>query len=350
MAETAQAKDQSSSTGNVGRARRLVFVPKEEPPYYEEIEVEFDWEKGLPTLDNAKKNAKHLQQSAKTVLQQTFPGRKVDVFEASRAQDQDEVVRKLSAYLLEVNITENFILRLEQVYQYSKCWGDPCECVDLLSLQESEPKGVKGSRKAKKEANLKSAELGQLKKFCLRIDSLQKEFPAVYGSNEESRSAFYNWLYIVTIRQPDKQISEEVLRLAENKLIGFTDIFYKKESQVRRPVQRSGGESSGSSDNKDKEHETIKITRYNCQARALAQFVGISLYDPDKVDQYFPSCRYLYELLQQKENSPRSPENCFKKFLMEVYGSGTEDEQPSLFSESNSVDRRGGSSRSGRSR
>ena len=61
MAETAQAKDQSSSTGNMGRASRLVFVPQKERPYYKEIEVEFDWEKGLPTLANAKENAKHLQ-------------------------------------------------------------------------------------------------------------------------------------------------------------------------------------------------------------------------------------------------------------------------------------------------
>ncbi|GIV07763.1 MAG: hypothetical protein KatS3mg017_0965 [Fimbriimonadales bacterium] len=325
---------QSGSTGRKGRAVRLMFVPIEKPPYYEEVEVEFEWVRGLPNLPNAQINARQLQQSAKAVLQQRFPGEEVDVFEVSRAQDlyllddrkdKNDIYKKLeqlSAYYLKVNIVENFQLRLEQVYQYSKCWGDPCECVDLLSLREGELKGVKGSRKAKREANLKSAERGQLQKFCLKIGDLQKEFPAVYGSNEKSRSAFYNWLYIVTIRQKDKQISEEIMRLCENKLIGFTDIFYKKESRIRRPVQQSDGESRGPSDRQKKQHEIIKIIRYNCQARALAQFVGISLYSPNNINLYFPSCRNLRELLEREKDPSRFPEDCFEKFLEQVYGSG----------------------------
>lgn len=269
-------------------ARRTVFRPIKTPPFYEEVEVEFEWEKGRPSLANARRNAAKLAEAAREQLN-------IRVIEISRAANTDGAkpaypayVKKLSAFKLEVLITKSprKKLPLEVVYQKAKVWeGREDNLTDLATLRL---KGVKGGRAAKKEANQQRAAGSILKKFCIKIGDCCRDFPI------EPKDAFYNWLYILSIRQEhNKDLYDAILKEVENETlegIGFSDIFFKKEGK--------GGE------------------RYSCQARAVAIFVGLHSARREDLERIFPSDKSLYDYLINEEFLKES----FGKFCECVYG------------------------------
>lgn len=268
-------------------AKRTIFKPTREPPFYEEVEVAFEWEKGRPSLANARRNAAKLAEAAREQLN-------IRVIEISRAavagQELKAEYDKLSAFKLRVLIIDRKQLPLEVVYQSAKVWeGSGDEQVDLA---QKDLKGVKGGRVAKKEANAQRASRARLIKFRIKINDLFGDFPI------HPEDAFYNWLYILSLRQEhNKKLSDAILKeVEETKLdgIGFSDIFFKKKDKLG--------------------------VRYNCQARAVAIFVGLYFADRDsedrkKMDEIFPSDKSLYDYLSEE-----SRKKSFEGFCQHVYG------------------------------
>lgn len=210
------------------KARRLVFIPVDVLPFYEEKEVEFKWEGGFPTIEIVRKSSKNLTESAKQNLKLK------EVFEVSRAGD--EFFRNFSAFKLKIKVDIETKMYLEVVYQYSKVWRLE-SCNDLLQISSKMAK----SREAKKTAKQKKQEKEVMERYCIKIGDLEREFPI------EPKEAFYNWLYIFALMQnQNKKLREGLIRIVNDNPVGFTDIYYKNSKN-----------------------------RYNCQARAVAQFIGM---------------------------------------------------------------------------
>lgn len=256
-------------------ATRIVFIPQERPPFYKTLEVEFDWVKGLPSLKNAIENAAALQRRAEACL-----GGEAKVIEVSRA---GTIARDLSAFRLQLSILPNRLLPLEVVYQSAKVWNADRECKDLLTI---DLKGVRGSRRAKKAANSKRVEKTTLVSFCLKVGQAQEEFAT------KPFDAFYNWLYITTLRQPhNRELVNSVLEAVKHldtSHIGFCDVFFKSEDKLG--------------------------TRYNCQARSVAVFVGLLRSDAEAIDRHFPAWESLEEALKSGD-----AKNSFSDFVSYVY-------------------------------
>ena len=234
-------------------AKRPVFVTSEEPPFYKEELVEFKWLRGR-TLKVAKENSRSLRDAALE--------KGVHVYEISRA---GEDFSELSAFNLLVRVDDKREIPLEVVYQYAKLWEGEPESVPLNSLPSSNQR-VKKSRAAKKEAK----ERGKDKKlvgFQINFgDGVKIDFP------NEPVDSFFNWLYIVALRQ-HRNLHKRLLRLIEahpQQPIGFSDIFFAPHSK--------------------------KVIRYNCQARAVAQYLSIYCFRKEKVEEVFPRRASLYDI------------------------------------------------------
>jgi len=234
-------------------AKRPVFVMSKEPPFYKEELVEFKWLRGR-TLKVAKENSRSLRDAALE--------KGVHVYEISRA---GEDFSELSAFKLLVSVADKCKIPFEVVYQYAKLWEGEPESVPLNSLPSSNQR-VKKSRAAKKEAK----ERGKDKKlvgFQINFgDGVKIDFP------NEPVDSFFNWLYIVALRQ-HRNLHERLLRLIEahpQQPIGFSDIFFAPHSK--------------------------KVIRYNCQARAVAQYLSIYCFRKEKVEEVFPPSTSLYDI------------------------------------------------------
>jgi hypothetical protein len=236
-------------------AKRPVFVMSKEPPFYKEELVEFKWLRGR-TLKVAKENSRSLRDAA------IKKGVCVHVYEISRA---GEDFSELSAFKLLVRVADGREIPFEVVYQYAKLWEGEPESVPLNSLPSSKQR-VKKSRAAKKEAR----ERGKDKKlvgFQINFGDGEKiDFP------NKPEDSFFNWLYIVALRQ-HRKLHERLLRLIEahaQQSIGFSDIFFAPHSK--------------------------KVIRYNCQARAVAQYLSIYRFRKEKVEEVFPPSTSLYDI------------------------------------------------------
>jgi hypothetical protein len=234
-------------------AKRPVFIVSAEPPFYREEMVEFEWFKGR-SFKAAKTNSENLWKAAHE--------KGISIYEISRVGER---YSKLSAFKLLVKVKSDLTLPLEVVYQYAKLWEGEPESVPLNSLPSSK-QGVKKSRAAKKEAK----ERGKDKKlvgFQINFgDGVKIDFP------NEPVDSFFNWLYIVALRQ-HRNLHKRLLRLIEahpQQPIGFSDIFFAPHSK--------------------------KVIRYNCQARAVAQYLSIYCFRKEKVEEVFPPSTSLYDI------------------------------------------------------
>jgi hypothetical protein len=235
-------------------AKRPVFVTSEEPPFYKEELVEFKWLRGR-TLKVARENSRSLRDAA------LKKGVCVYVYEISRAGGD---FSELSAFKLSVMVDDRREIPFEVVYQYAKLWEGEPESVSLNSLPSSEQR-VKKSRAAKKEAK----ERGKDKKlvgFQINFgDGVKIDFP------NKPEDSFFNWLYIMALRQHHNQeLHQRLLRLIAQQPIGFSDIFFAPHSK--------------------------KVIRYNCQARAVAQYLSIYCFRKEKVKEVFPRSASLYDI------------------------------------------------------
>jgi hypothetical protein len=242
-------------------AERIVFLMSKKSPFYMERPVKFKWQKGR-TLKAAKINSQNLRDAAR------HEG--IKIYEISRA---GEDFSEFSAFKLLVQVKPNYIkLPLEIVYQYAKLWEGKDEAVNPLdedALISGKP-GVKKSRAVKKKVK----EMGEgkvLKCFQINFGGGEK-----VNFSHKPEDAFYNWLYIMTLRQRhNRELNERLLKLLSDKLeesetIGFSDIFFTYKGK--------------------------QVVRYNCQARAVAQYLSIYRFCEKEIDEIFPQTDSLYEI------------------------------------------------------
>ena len=264
-------------------AKRPVFIVSAEPPFYREEMVEFEWFKGR-SFKAAKTNSENLWKAAHE--------KGISIYEISRVGER---YSKLSAFKLLVKVKSDLTLPLEVVYQYAKLWEGEPESVPLNSLPSSK-QGVKKSRAAKKEAK----ERGKDKKlvgFQINFgDGVKIDFP------NKPEDSFFNWLYIMALRQDcdrNRKLHERLLRLIEahpQQPIGFSDIFFAPHSK--------------------------KVIRYNCQARAVAQYLSIYRFRKEKVGEVFPpQSASLYDIRDHLRHF-------YDEFVHLVYPSHTESSNP----------------------
>ena len=261
-------------------AKRPVFIVSAEPPFYREEMVEFEWFKGR-SFKAAKTNSENLWKAAHE--------KGISIYEISRVGER---YSKLSAFKLLVKVKSDLTLPLEVVYQYAKLWEGEPESVPLNSLPSSK-QGVKKSRAAKKEAK----ERGKDKKlvgFQINFgDGVKIDFP------NKPEDSFFNWLYIMALRQHhNRELHERLLRLIKapaQQPIGFSDIFFAPHSK--------------------------KVIRYNCQARAVAQYLSIYCFRKEKVKEVFPRSASLYDI----RNDLR---HFYDEFVRLVYPLHTESSNP----------------------
>ncbi|MEJ5295989.1 MAG: hypothetical protein WHT28_12190 [Fimbriimonadales bacterium] len=239
-------------------AERLVFMTKAGEPFYEERPVKFKWVAGQ-ALKKKRECAENLVNAAKEQPKLKF------VMEVSRAGD--ELGQQFSAFKLPIRVSrDQKLTTVEVVYQNSKVWEN--------SESGSVSADYSGSAfAAKKRANLHRKEGGNLVSFCIHLDGRQFEF------DTEPIDAFYNWLYIKALRQSQNEERvtkledaicqeygvkslQELAALGDTCCVGFTDVFFN--------------------------HQGKKGKQYNCQARVLAQYISLRIYQPEKLDSIFP--------------------------------------------------------------
>lgn len=273
-------------------AKRPVFIVSAEPPFYREEMVEFEWFKGR-SFKAAKTNSENLWKAAHE--------KGISIYEISRVGER---YSKLSAFKLLVKVKSDLTLPLEVVYQYAKVWEGELESTPLNNLPLS-ARGIKGSRASKKEAK-ERGKGKQLKGFQINFGYGEKiDFP------HKPEDAFYNWLYIMTLRQLHNQkIHEDLLLLLESDdqremgfsdFLGFSDIFFVKKGK--------------------------KVIRYNCQAKAVAQYLSICHFHGEKIEGIFPITNSLYEARNRLERLFSD----FVQLAYPSYSSKVGDVQRSLF-------------------
>lgn len=263
-------------------AIHTIFKPKPEPPFFEEVDLDLGWETVGHSLKDAREKAKSLIAAANGKLG-------IRVFEISRAASGLATTptfgEHLSAFKLEAIITKDSWKRLpvEVVYQKAKVWEGDEESLPDLSLISLY--GVIGSKIAKSEAAQKRT---ALKQFSIRIGNQTRNFPI------DPPDAFYNWLYLTALRHQHNKILYdrliEEIRKQDLGRIGFSDIFFTKQSETR--------------------------TRYACQARTIAILAGLDRTHENELDILFPRNQSLEEYITDEELLKRS----FEGFIKLVYG------------------------------
>jgi len=244
-----------------GMAERPVFLMSKKSPFYMERLVKFKWQKGR-TLKAAQINSQNLRDAAR------HEG--IKIYEISRA---GEDFSEFSAFKLLVQVKPNYReLPLEIVYQCAKLWEGEDEAVNPLDKDEAvNPLDVDALISAVKKEVKEMGEGKVLKCFQINFGGGEK-----VDFSHKPEDAFYNWLYIMTLRQRhNRELNERLLKLLSDKLeesetIGFSDIFFTYKGK--------------------------QVVRYNCQARAVAQYLSIYRFCEKEIDEIFPQTDSLYEI------------------------------------------------------
>ena len=193
-------------------AQRPVFLPKQNAPFSNVVNVEFQWNGGF-AVSQKQKNIKALHEG----FLRLFPER--NVLEIS-SKSLCEPGKELSAFNLKKFVPSiEKSISLECVFQGGKVFQNGGPYVDLYE---------KSSREAKKDNRLR--ESGALKNFWFE----GKEYPIL------PRTAFYDWLYVNALME-NKDLAEKLLQYD-----AFTDVEFNPEKSI------------------------------NCQARSAAVFVSLS--------------------------------------------------------------------------
>lgn len=193
-------------------AKRPVFRAIAIPPYVETVETEFVFYPGFAPLQ-ARKSSESLQQAYAA----SHPEEAGKILEVSSRSTLALGVA-LSAFNLKYQLSDGSVYPLECVFQASKCFANGGAYTDLLKVSPKEAKGDPRLR-----------ESGEL--IAFRLEG--KEFPL------EPKTLFYDWIYISALQQ-NRRLAEDVIAYS-----AFTDIAFNPEKSI------------------------------NCQAKAVAQFVGL---------------------------------------------------------------------------
>lgn len=179
-------------------AVRPVYIPKNSPPFYETVNIEFRWNGGF-ALSQKQKNISAIHAG----FQVMYPD--ADLLEIS-SKSMQELGRQLSAFSLKKYVPElEKSIPVENVYQSCKVFefGGPFSDLMLVSPKE-----------AKRDERLKQS--GKL----IRFEFDNREFPLV------PRSLFYDYIYINAILE-NKVLAEKIL-----KFDGFTDIEFNPQKSI----------------------------------------------------------------------------------------------------------------------
>lgn len=205
----------SSSTGETDR---LVFFAEGVSRYYEEIPVRFIWHMGMSwQVRQRSVNSMH------EAISKNFPNK--NILEASTKSTYYSLGKSLSAF----NLTFDGV-PVENIFQSSKVFNDGGPYLELLDM---DPAGAKRDPKIKIDKNHPDRRL-----VGFRYDD--KDFPT------EPKSMFYDYIYIKALCQ-HPELAQKVLAYD-----AFTDI----EFNQKKPYSNDKGP-------------------FNCQARALAIYVGL---------------------------------------------------------------------------
>jgi hypothetical protein len=195
-------------------ALRPVFIPDpESKSLVREARISFQWRSGLSTAQK-QKSIRSLHGAASAEL--GIPGEKI--LEISSKSEQ-ETGRRLSAFVLELDLPDGIRSTVECAFQGSKRFRDGGPYTDLYGLD---------SRAAKRDARLRSS--GPLQTFSF----FGEEWPL------DSGTAFYDWLYLSTL-QKNNRLAQETAAFE-----AFTDIEFNPSKSI------------------------------NCQANSAARFVAMA--------------------------------------------------------------------------
>ena len=223
---------------------RPVYTPKLTRPFYQQEDVEFDWNSGTSPAQKQKNSA---------LLQETWkkkhPGK--TILEVS-TKSTEEMGRRLSPFNMTLRLPSlRKAFPVENVYQASKAFRHGGPYVDLLGVTPVE---------AKRDPRLRDS--GELVFFELE----KKKYPT------EPVFLFYNWLYLITLLENPKEAA------AIRDCDAYCDIEFNPDRQI------------------------------NCQARACAIYHSLfqlNLLDEAKDFEGFKKIMMANDITEIKEQSGR---------------------------------------------
>lgn len=196
-------------------ATRPIFVPISKKPFFEKLDVEFEWHPGF-SLVQKQKSLESLHRNAK---KQYGLGELLEISSKSPVQIGNRLSAfNLKAHTKDENYCSNMDFSLETVFQTSKVFKKNIHCVDLLGndqreirklAKEREPLGLTGFRLEGADWSLKP------------------------------KGAFYNFIYIKSLLNIP-EIREKLIPYE-----GFTDIEFNQKKSI------------------------------NCQAEAVSMYTGL---------------------------------------------------------------------------
>ena len=179
-------------------ARRPIFKPfLSGYPYYESVNVEFQWFSGFSRMQSLKTIASLHEAAQKQGIS--------PVLEVS-TKSASALGASLSAFELSLTIPQRAAMSVECAYQGSKKFEGGGPYHDLYAVS---------SREAKKDPRLRNS--GEV----IAFEFFGERFPI------EPQTVFYNWLYITALSQKDSHVVEE-LKAFE----GFSDIAFNPKNSI----------------------------------------------------------------------------------------------------------------------
>ncbi|NBI43477.1 hypothetical protein GVX76_08260 [[Haemophilus] felis] len=189
------------NNNSIGRATRLVFIPKKEGNLLVEVkEVTFNWHKGM-SFQVRQRSLDSLHQKIK---EQGIAQNPLEI----SSKSFNELGIKLSAFNLQGKIpNKNVSFTVETIFQSSKVFkNDPNSPYrDILT---------KTSREAKQDERLKDKTLRHFDYFGLIWDL-------------EPKTAFYDWVYINVLENYNKHLAEQL-----SDFDAFTDIEFNHKKSI----------------------------------------------------------------------------------------------------------------------
>lgn len=188
-------------TNSIGKATRLVFIPKKDGNTLVEVkEVTFDWHKGM----SFQVRQRSLQSLHANIKAQGIAKNPLEISSKSFI----DLGVKLSAFNLEGTIpNKSSKFTVETIFQSSKVFkNDPNSPYrDILT---------KSSREAKQDERLKDKILDHFDYFGLQWEL-------------EPKTAFYDWIYINVLENYNKVLAEKIMHYD-----AFTDIEFNHKKSI----------------------------------------------------------------------------------------------------------------------
>lgn len=179
-------------------AVRPAYIPKNSPPFYETVNIEFTWNSGF-AISQKQKNISAIHAG----FQVMHPN--ANLLEISSKSTQ-ELGKRLSAFSLKKYVPQlERSIPVENVYQSGKVFEFGGPFTDLMLVSPKE---------ARRDERLK--ESGKL----IRFEFNNQKFSLV------PKSLFYDYIYINAILE-SKELAESIL-----KFDGFTDIEFNPQKSI----------------------------------------------------------------------------------------------------------------------